>query len=509
MTYLNDESLEFARKHIQSYYDSDFFPKADEFVAIWHSWDNIKATLIQMPLSDYQSTAPRTAVSYKPKGGFRVVQQLDPIDTLVYVALTHLIAEKVESVRVPIEENIACAYRISLNEGSFFFKGGGYKTFIEQTEKLAKEHEYLLSTDITDCYNQLYLQKLIHTITFADPKLDSIAKSVYSFLSGLNNNTSQGVPVGPAPSIIMAEAVLSDIDLFLQNKGIEHTRYVDDFRVFSDSKAELLNTLESLTLYLYETHRLTLSSEKTTIGKSSDFVVEKLNSYYELQRTQMLDSLEGLEPYSGQVGEIAIHVEDQAEIAISDEEQLLALAQTIIERKTLDLGLARALLRKARTFRTKVLAPILFDNFEFFAPAINDVCLYLNSVTDDAFVAESKSALIALVESEFIGTGVVKYWFEWYIANNLATLKVRPLKRFLIDNGSIIAQSSAAITAKDVSWVRGMKTKYNSVGGWDKRAILRAVEILPKSEIEQWQSLVGEESSVLEKATMDWVRAYN
>ncbi|EKM20661.1 RNA-directed DNA polymerase [Vibrio harveyi] len=509
MTYLDNESLEFARTHIQSYYDSDFFPKADEFVAIWHSWDSIKTALIETPLSSYQSTAPRTAVSYKPKGGFRVVQQLDPLDTLVYVALTHLIAEKIESVRVPIEENIACAYRISLSEGSFFFKGGGYKTFIEQTEKLAEEHDYLLSTDVTDCYNQLYLQKLIHAITFADPSLDSIANNIHRFLSGLNNNTSQGVPVGPAPSIIMAEAVLSDIDLFLQNKGIEHTRYVDDFRIFSDSKEELLNVLESLTLYLYETHRLTLSSEKTTIGKSSDFVVEKLNSYYELQRSQVLDSLDELEPYSGQVGEVAIHVEDQAEIAVSDEEQLLELAQTIIERKTLDLGMARALLRKARTFKTKVLAPILFEKFEFFAPAINDVCLYLSSITDDDFVAESKNALTALLKSEVIRTGVVKYWFEWYIANNIATLKVKPLKRFLMEKGSINAQSTAAITSKDVSWVRGMKAKYNTVGGWDKRAILRAVEILPKSEVELWQSLVGEESSMLEKATMDWVRAYN
>lgn len=507
MVYLTDESLEFARQHILSYYDSDFFPKADEFIAIWHSWEHIKASLLEIPLGEYKPKAPRTAVSYKPKGGFRVVQQLDPLDTLVYVALAHLIAEKIESVRIPVEDNVDCAYRISLHEGSFFSKGGGYKTFIAQTEKLSKKHNYLLSTDITDCYSQLYLHKLIHTITLADSSLESIASYLHGFLTELNNDTSQGVPVGPAPSIIMAEAILSDIDLFLKNKGIEHTRYVDDFRIFSDSKKELLNTLESLTIYLFDNHKLTLSSEKTAIGKSTEFVVGTLNSYYELQKSKMLDSLDELEPYSIQAGEIAIHVEDETEVAADDEEQLLSLAQTITRRKILDLGMARALLRKARTFRTKILVPILFEKFDFFAPAINDVCLYLNSVTDADLISESEGLLIGLLEEECINRGVVKYWFEWYIANNIEALQVKKLKLYLMENGSITSQSLAAITCQDIAWVREMKTKYNTMGDWDKRAILRSVDILPASEAEQWKSLVNKESPILERITLDWVLA--
>ncbi|CAK1716468.1 RNA-directed DNA polymerase [Vibrio crassostreae] len=507
MVYLTDDSLEFARQHILSFYDSDFFPKSDEFIAIWHSWESIKASLLDSPLGEYKSTTPRTAVSYKPKGGFRVVQQLDPLDTLVYVALTYLIAEKIETVRIPIEENVDCAYRISLHEGSFFSKGGGYKTFIEQTEKLAKEHDYLLSTDITDCYSQLYLKKLINTITSADSNLESMASYLHDFLSDMNNNTSQGVPVGPAPSIIMAEAILSDIDLFLKNKGVEHTRYVDDFRIFSDSKKELLNTLESLTIYLFDNHKLTLSSEKTTIGKSSDFVVDTLNSYYELQRNQVLDSLDELEPYAIQAGEIAIHVEDQNEVAADNEDQLLSLAKKITERNILDLGMARALLRKARMFKTKILVPVILEKFDFFAPAINDVCLYLDTVTDADLIAESEGLLIGLLKEECINRGVVKYWFEWYIANNIETLKVKELKRYLIEKGSITSQSLAAITCQNIAWVREMKTKYNTMGEWDKRAILRAVDILPTSEAELWESLINKNGSVLERITLDYVLA--
>lgn len=41
---LTEDSIEFARKHIEHYYDSDFFPKAFEFEAIWHCWDDVKNT---------------------------------------------------------------------------------------------------------------------------------------------------------------------------------------------------------------------------------------------------------------------------------------------------------------------------------------------------------------------------------------------------------------------------------------------------------------------------------
>ncbi|MBE3996402.1 hypothetical protein HJ133_06405 [Vibrio parahaemolyticus] len=143
----------------------------------------------------------------------------------------------------------------------------------------------------------------------------------------------------------------------------------------------------------------------------------------------------------------------------------------------------------------------------FFAPAINDVCLYLNSVTDADLISESEGLLIGLLEEECINRGVVKYWFEWYIANNIEALQVKKLKLYLMENGSITSQSLAAITCQDIAWVREMKTKYNTMGDWDKRAILRSVDILPASEAEQWKSLVNKESPILERITLDWVLA--
>ncbi|EJL6549974.1 RNA-directed DNA polymerase, partial [Vibrio cholerae] len=308
MSILSDDSLEFAKKHITKFYDSDFFPRAFEFDALWHSWGDVKKELTTKNVSKHWVTSPRTLTSMKPKGGFRVVQQLDPLDTIVYTALAYSVADKVEAARVPKDQHVACSYRIDLDNGSLFAEGNGFGEFTTQSEKLANEHKFVLATDITDFYNQIYLHRLNNAIEFAERELKPLGDDVEGFLSRLNGKASQGVPVGPAASIIMAEAVMMDIDEFLINKGVSHTRYVDDFRIFSETKELLLSVLEDLTLYLYENHRLTLSSDKTKIIESEKYINEILHNHYELERVEIFHTLEIFNPYSGESEEVEIPV---------------------------------------------------------------------------------------------------------------------------------------------------------------------------------------------------------
>ena len=93
MSRLSDASLEFAKKHIEKYYDSDFFPKNREYSAIWHSWEDVKKELSSINVSKLPAASTVTATSAKPKGGFRVVQQLDSISTIVYTALAYEVAD--------------------------------------------------------------------------------------------------------------------------------------------------------------------------------------------------------------------------------------------------------------------------------------------------------------------------------------------------------------------------------------------------------------------------------
>jgi len=59
--FLIDESLDFARRHLTAYYDSDFFPKPFEFECIWHRWDELKA----MGKEKLASNVPPVAIPWK------------------------------------------------------------------------------------------------------------------------------------------------------------------------------------------------------------------------------------------------------------------------------------------------------------------------------------------------------------------------------------------------------------------------------------------------------------
>lgn len=504
MTKLTVDSLEFAREHIEKFYDSDFFPRAMEFGALWHSWEDVKKELLSKNINKFWVTNPKTSVSSKPRGGFRVVQQLDPIDTLVYTALGYSIATQVEQARISTAQHVACSYRFSVKDGSFFSSGNGFGEFTNQSEHLADNYKYVLATDITDFYNQIYLHRLNNAIEYADAALKPLADDIERFISNINGKTSQGVPVGPAASIVMAEAVMMDIDSFLINKGVYHTRYVDDFRVFSNSKETLLTVLEELTLYLYKVHRLTLSTEKTKIIESDKYVSEILHNHYELERVELFETLEIFNPYSGESEEVEIPIDDEKIIA---SEQITILADRVLERKYLDLGLSRALVRKAKTFKIKELALVIFENFEFFAPIVNDVCLYLSAVSDNDFVTKWKDNLVAVSQMDVMQRELVRTWYEWYISNNINLLKIPELNSFVMNGNNICNQAQAAISTKNLSWVRDKKDALYSFGEWDKRAIIMAAQVLPSDEKNHWLKPTESSSPVfIDRLVAKWVR---
>lgn len=112
MSRLTEESIDFSRNHIESFYDSDFFPKTFEFDAIWHNWVEVKKYLLGTNVGKLRARHPFTMASKKPSGSYRIVHQLEPIDTLIYTSLAYLVTESVERSRA--SEEIACSYRLAI-----------------------------------------------------------------------------------------------------------------------------------------------------------------------------------------------------------------------------------------------------------------------------------------------------------------------------------------------------------------------------------------------------------
>ena len=75
-----------------------------------------------------------------------------------------------------------------------------------------------------------------------------------------------------------------------QDRSFSHTRYVDDFRIFSNSQVDLKSLLENLTVYLYEQHRLTIATEKTKIvleAIKAEMTIAQISSKYGVHSTQI------------------------------------------------------------------------------------------------------------------------------------------------------------------------------------------------------------------------------
>jgi len=502
MSKLTEESLDFAKKHIEKYYDSDFFPKPFEYDAIWHNWDEVKQELLSKNVDKFWVFPPYTLPALKANGTYRIVHQLEPIDAVVYTAMAFEIAPSIEAARLPVEMKAACSYRLQIHEGSFFAGGGGYPDFDARTTELSEQYPYVLSTDITDFYNQIYLHRLNNAIEYADPQLKDKAKDIESFLTRINGKTSQGVPVGPAASIVMAEALMTDIDQFLNNFGLPFTRYVDDIRIFSNDIQSLDNVLRALTTYLYENHRLTLASGKTMIMEADKYVLEYLQNPYDLEKEEILESLEIFNPYSDEYEEPE-EVPDENELV---ENAFLAAIDKSLQQKSLDVGLAKGIIRRARAMRSPVLIFKILENFRFFLPVVSDAMIYISQILDKEDASHIQDNIETICASESINNPLARYWVEWFVAHHAQLLSGANAQQLINSSPNIENQAIAAVTGNNIAWVRHMKAQIYNMSARGRRAILHSTRILPSDERTHWLKMtIGSTQFLIDKWVAEWV----
>ena len=509
MTLLNIASVEFARRHVDAYWDSDFFPKAFEFLALWPHWGEVREYLTSMPIDSLEVILPRVMAAPKPGGSYRIVHQLDPLNTLAYTAMAFMVAENVENSRPRRADRIACSYRISLaaDQGRFFDVAHGYTDFVSRSRQLSARFEHVLEADITDFYNQINLHRLQNNLAGCGVE-DVLAKAIERFLMRLNDGISHGIPVGPVASIIMAEATLLDIDEFITSNGFIHTRYVDDFRIFSDSRIELIRLHQKLTHYLYATHRLVLASAKTGIVPTQLFLETVLDDPEETERREIHQALEAVEIGQYQMDEPE-GTGEEATAAAQRPRVYVALMERVCAMRPLDLGLARHILRRARRYRLKAIIPLLLDRLPHFAPVINDVVIYLSAIMSQRFVDEYGDRLLELLESsELAHEEFVQFWLIHLVCRNPLLLRHMGLKSFIVRSGHVEHQGHCALQLRDAAWARRLRARINTYGRWEQRQVLRASLALSRDERRHWYENLAANSPVrLDAWLLSWLRS--
>ena len=510
MDKLSNASLEWALKHLERYGDSDFFPKAFEFAAIRHCWNDILPRLLAVDFSTYAPRSSRRILVPKPNGTFRVVTQLDPIDSVLYAAAVHEGATAVEAWRIPKDQNIACSYRIAPTaDGALYESKNGWPNFRDQSKSLAESgnFEFVLLTDIADFYNQASQHRIENALEQAGIA-PLRAKSIEDFLNSVSAKQSRGVPVGPTASIILTEACLGDVDSFLIRKGLTHTRYVDDFRIFCRSYDETITVLHDLTKYLYTSHRLILNDSKTSIVEISDFVAQHLSDPEEEEERRKLRTIrEQIQRVFDLIGDYEFDDENDAIEDFLDDDLLKTAVRTNLQvlfdecllDEKLSLGIARYLLRRATSLRTNVLSNSVFTNLPKLAPVFREVAKYVVS-TKRASRARGNDLVDFLVQHPF---GRLDYCRMWGIdllcsVDEMATAAQLWMLAESAPQFQTRMMASVAKVTKNIDWVRERKEDWAALGPWDRRGLIYASSVLPDDERRPWLGVVEESSDFLD-----------
>lgn len=521
MVTVKENHLEWALKHLLKYYHSDFYPKIFEFHAISHNWQEVKDHILSLDLDIYFPKSPLINLAPKPNGNYRIVHQLDPIDSLIYTALIRELCEIIENYRIPESEKIACSYRIKPDlEGSFFSDDTGWDTYLSRSENLAKKYEpgFVIIADITDFYNQVYTHRVQNLIEEAGKgACEEQAKAIERFLFGLNKKTSRGIPVGPAPSIVLAELIMADIDNKIRTYTDNFVRYVDDIRIFFKKHEDAVYALHELTQYLYSYHRLVFSGEKTKILSTKRFREKYLRDEAKEENAAIIAKAEELAlekveelfqdvPAYGYGFDYDYDEEYERILAeIMENEQFQVLATTYYElfeksirSPTVDFALLRHLLRKATKYRVRNLAPLVLENFERLLPVIREAVIYLNRVINKKIVANHRQKFESILSAHYMHLPFVNLWISHLLRNQ--SLSEINLPAGYDDILSTRGKALIALRRKDTTWVRGFRDGIDVLGPWDKRAVLYSSAVLSSDEMKAWVDAVGASGDIMDKS---------
>lgn len=280
-------SIKAAVKNIATFGDTDIFPFSFE-QHIFHDEPKLIQNALECIHSDFDSQlaqhAPDNINTLAPVGytGYRWASQLDPLWNAYYLSLVIEMGPAIESARIPISEETIFSYRFVTpnEEGGIFDPKVNWYSFMEKSIELASKktakgdvaYPYVLVCDISDFYSRIYHHRIDNALKWLKTRPE-IVKRILDILQVFSGTVSYGLPVGGPASRLLAELALNSVDKLLRGEGVPFCRFVDDYRIFCESKEEAYRRLIFLSEKLFN-EGLSLQKNKTRIITAKEFLDE-------------------------------------------------------------------------------------------------------------------------------------------------------------------------------------------------------------------------------------------
>ncbi len=181
---------------------------------------------------------PRFEAVGKPGGGVRILTRLSDADSAAYSSAVAEVAPAIERALGPeaMADRAVCLRSGQLR--SEHWRPAYERLNLNGRRLLAdRGSTHLLLADVRDCFVSIQpdvLRGRLVSIGAPGPAVEVVMEQIRDFAEkGVG-----GLPIGPTPSAVLANAVLEHADSALRIAGIRFLRWVDDVMIFTDSRLQ-------------------------------------------------------------------------------------------------------------------------------------------------------------------------------------------------------------------------------------------------------------------------------
>jgi hypothetical protein len=516
MKKVSEEALEWALVHAENFGDTDVFPIPFEFEVIRHSWDIVKPILLAQDLDTRPIREHRRFMAPKGLYAYRVVTQIDPMDFLLFTALTYEIGQNLEDSRSPATDRVVHSSRFNPDEnGRMFSRDYNYASFMQKCREFVGDETYnfVVIADIADFYPRIYLHRIESALSTSTSN-SSTSRAVVKFLKGWQDKISYGIPVGSAPSRLLAEITIDDVDKYLLSDDTYYCRYSDDFRIFCKSKHEAYSKLETLSRLLFENHGLFLQPAKTKILKKEEFEEQYLRSHYSSE----IDSL------SGRFHEIVVRLglddpyqeldykDFPEEIQVDiDGLNLEQMVREQLQANEIDVSMFRFLLKRLGQINRQIESDELFDSIGKCYHLVPTVVTYLKDLEahGTSLNCYADNVVDLLTNTSSCQLPFNRMWWLSLPAENKVDISVQKLMEMNRGNQDLAVKRKLILSlgkSKHKAWFRQEKNSAMNLDPWSKRAFIAAASCMAADEYSVWCDTIRPRLDEMGKAILQWAR---
>ena len=174
------------------------------------------------PPTRTDDTGPRFEPVLKPGGGIRWLTLLDPAGEAEYRRAVRPLAGRIERALGP--EAFAIRTRPAA-EGPTLAPWAparaAWRRTLQRVLRATPPGAAFAVADVRDCYGSISPDTIASL-------LGPEAAHAVAFLRHLQEHGVRGLPIGPEPSAVLANAVLGELDRAIRSTGARHVRWVDD-----------------------------------------------------------------------------------------------------------------------------------------------------------------------------------------------------------------------------------------------------------------------------------------